>query len=57
MEKTTGELSMTIVVIIGIVAIGGIIALLRDPIIDFIENQWANLGGQAIDLNGNNNNG
>lgn len=53
MKEATGELSMTVITIIAIVAIGGIVMLLRNPIMEFIENQWTALGGQQIDLNGN----
>ena len=51
MKEATGELSMTIITIIAIVAIGAIVTLLRGPIMDFIEQQWQQLGGQQIDLN------
>lgn len=48
MKEATGELSMTVITIIAIVAIGGIILLLREPIKDFIANQWGEMGGQDI---------
>ena len=52
MKETTGELSMTIVTIIAIVAIATIIGLLRNPIKDFIETQWSEMteGKHTSDL-------
>lgn len=43
MKETTGEFSMTIVTIIAVVAIAGIIALFKQPIIDFINGTFNDL--------------
>ena len=51
MKEATGELSMTVVTIIAIVAIAGIIAAIRGPLKDYIENTWKTQANEAIDLN------
>ena len=42
MKEATGELSMTVVTIIAIVAIAGIIYVLKDPMTEWIQNTWQN---------------
>ena len=51
MKEATGELSMTVVTIIAIIAIAGIIALLRGPLTNYIQNTWMNTSNQAIEKN------
>ena len=41
MEKTTGELSLTVVTVVAIVAIAGVIMLLKDPLTNFIEDTFS----------------
>lgn len=43
MKEATGELSMTVVTIVAVVAIAGIIAVFRQPISDFINNTFTNM--------------
>lgn len=49
MKETTGEFSMTVVTIIAIVVIAGIIAVLRDPLTEFIQNTFTEQAGGAFD--------
>lgn len=42
MKEATGELSMTVVTIVAIIAIAGIIYALRGPLKNYIENTWMN---------------
>lgn len=44
MKEATGEVSMTMVTIVAVAVIGGILALLWDPIKDWIEDSF---GGAA----------
>ena len=57
MKEATGEFSMTVVTIIAIVAIAGIIYLLKGPIFNYINETWQNQSNQAIDLNTQNKQG
>ena len=43
MKEATGELSMTVITIIAVVAIAGIIALAKDPVTKWIENTFNDL--------------
>lgn len=45
MKEATGEVSMTMVTIVAVAVIGGILALMWDPITDWIQNSF----GQAAD--------
>ncbi len=51
MKEATGELSMTVVTIIAIVAIAGIIAAIRGPLKDYIETTWKEQSDGAIKAN------
>ena len=48
MKEATGELSMTVVTIIAIVAIAGIIVFLRGPIANYINDTWQKTSDNAI---------
>ena len=41
MKEATGEFSMTVVTIVAIVAIAGVIMLLKDPLTNFIEDTFS----------------
>ena len=43
MKEATGELSMTVVTIIAIVAIAGIVTWLAPLVKDYVEGAWGNL--------------
>ena len=43
MKEATGELSMTTITIIAVIAIAGIVAFLAPMVKDFINNSWNNL--------------
>lgn len=43
MKEATGELSMTVVTIIAIVAIAGIVTWLAPLVKEYVENAWGNL--------------
>ncbi len=51
MKEATGELSMTVVTIIAIVAIAGIIALLKGPLTNYINSTWQQTSNAAIQKN------
>ena len=40
MKEATGELSMTVITIVAIIAIAGIIAFLAPRVSDYINNSW-----------------
>lgn len=50
MKEATGELSMTVITIIAIVAIAGIITFLVPMIKDYINNSWNNLSHTKADV-------
>lgn len=45
MKEATGELSMTTITIIAVIAIATIVGLLRQPIRDFIETKFGEMTG------------
>ena len=45
MKEATGELSMTVIVIIGAIAIVGIVTWLTPKIKDYVEGKWTNIEG------------
>ena len=48
MKEATGELSMTVITIIAIVAIAGFVTVWLWPTVQtWIQNQWGNLSGEA----------
>ncbi len=40
MKEATGEVSMTVIVIVAVAVIGGILALMWGPITNTIQNAW-----------------
>lgn len=40
MKEATGELNMTVITIVAIAVIGGILALMWEPITDWIQNSF-----------------
>lgn len=46
MKEATGEFSMTTITIVAIILIAGIVAMLRQPIIDFIQDKWEQMSGE-----------
>lgn len=52
MKEATGELSMTVVTIIAVIVIAAIVAALREPIINYINNQWGHLTNGDTEDNG-----
>ena len=49
MKEATGEFSMTVVTIVAVVAIAGVIALLKDPLTEFINNTFQEAGQNVVD--------
>lgn len=47
MKEATGEVSMTMVTIVAIAVIGGILALMWDPITEWIQNSFGGAAGEA----------
>lgn len=47
MKEATGEVSMTMVTIVAIAVIGGIVALLWNPITNWITNAFGNTGSNT----------
>lgn len=43
MKEASGELNMTLVTIIAIAAIAGLFMLLKDPIMNAVNNKWGNI--------------
>ena len=43
MKEATGELSMTVIVIIGAIAIVGIVSFLIPKIRDYVEDAWSDV--------------
>lgn len=52
MKEATGEVSMTVVTLVAIAAIGAIVALFWEPIKAKISNLWG-LGGENAEYNVN----
>lgn len=48
MKEATGELSMTVIVIIGAIAIVGILTWLGPKIGDFVENKWSGITDTSV---------
>lgn len=48
MKEATGEFSMTVVTILAIVVIAGVIAVIKDPLTEYIQNTWTNIADQEI---------
>lgn len=48
MKEATGELSMTTITIIAVIAIAGVVALLAPMVKNFIEKSWNNLAGTNL---------
>ena len=48
MKEATGELSMTVITIVAIVAIAGVITFLLPSIKNYINDTWADVAGNAI---------
>ena len=51
MKEATGELSMTVITIIAVVAIAGIVALAKDPITNWINNTFNGMTGTTPAVN------
>ena len=49
MKEATGELSMTVVTIIAIVAIAGIVTWLAPKVKTYVETSWSNVSGGCPD--------
>lgn len=56
MKEATGELSMTVVTIVAIVAIAGVIAWLMPSIRQYINNTWQKTSNNVINTQGEQNN-
>lgn len=57
MKEATGELNMTVITIVAIAVIGGILALMWDPITTWIQNSFgaginSTQGGQNTGIGG-----
>ena len=48
MKEATGEFSMTVVTIIAICVIAGVIAVLKDPIKEYIQSTWTSTSNEMI---------
>lgn len=55
MKDTTGELSMTVIVLIGAIALAGIVTFLMPTIKEYINSTWAEMNqcdmGETWDAN------
>ena len=49
MKEATGELSMTVITIVAVALIAAILAILKDPITEYIQNTFTEAGDAAID--------
>ena len=47
MKETSGEFSMTVVVIIGAILIVGFLTVMVGPMGNFIQNKWQNMVDKA----------
>lgn len=52
MKEATGEVSMTVIVIVAVAVIGGILAVMWPKIRGTIENSWGNSGANACQAQG-----
>lgn len=52
MKEATGEVSMTVIVIVAVAVIGGILAFMWPKIQDTIEESWGNVG-DSVDYDPN----
>lgn len=52
MKEATGEVSMTVIVIVAIAIIGGILAVMWPKLSKTIENSWGNTGKTACEGGG-----
>jgi len=50
MKEATGELSMTTITIIAVIAIAGIVTFLVPLVRDYIANTWGNLTGEEVNI-------
>lgn len=53
MKEATGEVSMTVIVIVAVAVIGGILAVMWGPIKRTISNSWGNTGKSACEASDN----
>lgn len=49
MKEATGEVSMTVIVIVAVAVIGGILAVMWPKLRGTIENSWGNTGKEACE--------
>lgn len=54
MKEATGEVSMTVIVIVAIAVISGILAVMWPRLRGTIENSWGNTGREACESGGGN---
>lgn len=52
MKEATGEVSMTVIVVVAIAIIGGILAVMWPRIKGTIENAWGNSGQSSCEASG-----
>lgn len=52
MKEATGEVSMTVIVIVAVAVIGGILAMMWPKISSTIQNSWGNSGQNACNGSG-----
>lgn len=52
MKEATGEVSMTVIVIVAVAVIGGILALMWPKLSGTIKNSWGNTGKAACESGG-----
>lgn len=52
MKEATGEVSMTVIVVVAISIIGGILAIMWPRIKGTIENAWGNSGQSSCEASG-----
>ena len=48
MKEATGELSMTTITIISVIAIAGIVAFVAPMVKNYINNSWSNLSNKDM---------
>ena len=52
MKEATGEVSMTVIVVVAVAIIGGILAVMWPRIKGTIENAWGNSGQSSCEASG-----
>ena len=52
MKEATGEVSMTVIVVVAVAIIGGILAIMWPRIKGTIENAWGNSGQSSCEASG-----